>query len=89
MAFYDALEVKGSAAQVPGDEQLRLIARELVDKVKQNATIDWTVKESARSMLKVIVRRVLRKYGYPTDTQVAATETILKQVVLLVDSWTS
>jgi type I restriction enzyme R subunit len=87
LAFYDALEVNDSAVQVLGDEQLRLIARELVDKVKQNATIDWTVKESVRSKLKVIVKRILRKYGYPPDKQALATETILKQAELLADSW--
>lgn len=70
-----------------GDEQLREIARELVDKVKKNATIDWTVKESVRSKLKVIVKRILRKYGYPPDKQASATETILKQAELLADSW--
>lgn len=88
LAFYDALEVNDSAVQVLGDDQLRLIARELVDKVKQNATIDWTVKESVRSKLKVIVKRILRKYGYPPDKQALATETILKQAELLADSWT-
>lgn len=87
LAFYDALEVNDSAVQVLGDEQLREIARELVDKVKKNATIDWTVKESVRSKLKVIVKRILRKYGYPPDKQASATETILKQAELLADSW--
>lgn len=87
LAFYDALEVNDSAVQVLGDEQLREIARELVEKVKKKATIDWTVKESVRSGLKVAVKRILRKYGYPPDKQVSATETILKQVELLADSW--
>lgn len=87
LAFYDALEVNDSAVQVLGDEQLREIARELVEKVKKNATIDWTVKESVRSKLKVIVKRILRKYGYPPDKQLAATEMILKQAELLADAW--
>ncbi len=87
LAFYDALEVNDSAVQVLGDKQLREIARELVEKVKKNATIDWTVKESVRSKLKVIVKRILRKYGYPPDKQASATETILKQAELLADSW--
>ena len=87
LAFYDALEVNDSAVKVLGDEQLREIARELVDKVKKNATIDWTVKESVRAKLKVIVKRILRKYGYPPDKQLAATETILKQAELLADAW--
>ena len=88
LAFYDAFEVNDSAVQVLGDEQLREIARELVDKVKKNATIDWIVKESVRSKLKVIVKRILRKYGYPPNKQASATETILKQAELLADSWT-
>ena len=87
LAFYDALEVNDSAVQVLGDGQLREIARELVEKVKQNATIDWTVKESVRSKLKVIVKRILRKYGYPPDKQASATETILKQAELLANTW--
>ena len=87
LAFYDALEVNDSAVKVLGDEQLREIARELVEKVKKNATIDWTVKESVRAKLKVIVKRILRKYGYPPDKQFTATETILKQAELLADAW--
>jgi type I restriction enzyme R subunit len=87
LAFYDALEVNDSAVQVLGDEQLRAIARELVERVKSNASIDWMVKESVRSKLKVIVKRILRKYGYPPDKQLAATETILKQAELLADAW--
>ena len=87
LAFYDALGVNDSAVKVLGDEQLRETARELVEKVKKNATIDWTVKESVRAKLKVIVKRILRKYGYPPDKQLAATETILKQAELLADTW--
>lgn len=87
LAFYDALEVNDSAVHVLGDEQLRNIARELVEKVKANTSIDWAIKESVRSKLKVIVKRILRKYGYPPDKQLAATETILKQAELLADTW--
>jgi len=87
LAFCDALEVNDSAVQVLGDDQLRDIARELVEKVKKNAAIDWAVKESVRAKLKVIVKRILRKYGYPPDKQAAATEMILKQAELLVDGW--
>ena len=65
LAFYDALEINDSAVQVLGDEQLRLIAREIAEKVKANATIDWTIRESARAKLMVLVRRTLNKYGYP------------------------
>ena len=70
------------------DRALRTIARELVDTVKQNVTIDWTVKESVRAKLRVIVKRILRKYGYPPDKQEAATNTVLQQAELLSDFWT-
>lgn len=88
LAFYDALEVSDTAVKVLGDETLRTIARELVDTVKQNVTIDWTVKESVRAKLRVIVKRILRKYGYPPDKQEAATNTVLQQAELLSDFWT-
>jgi type I restriction enzyme R subunit len=88
LAFYDALEVSDTAVKVLGDETLRIIARELVDTVKQNVTIDWTVKESVRAKLRVIVKRILRKYGYPPDKQEAATNTVLQQAELLSDFWT-
>lgn len=87
LCFYDALEVNDSAVKVLGDEVLKTIAHELVEKVRKNATIDWMVKETVRSKLKVIVKRTLRKYGYPPDKQLAATETILKQAELLADAW--
>ncbi len=87
LAFYDALEVSDTAVKVLGDETLRIIARELVDTVKQNVTIDWTVKESVRAKLRVIVKRILRKYGYPPDKQEAATNTVLQQAELLSDYW--
>ncbi|OPY56833.1 MAG: hypothetical protein A4E49_00148 [Methanosaeta sp. PtaU1.Bin112] len=88
LAFYDALEVNDSAVKVLGDETLRQIARELVEAVRRNATIDWTVKESARAKLRVIVRRLLRKYGYPPDKQEKATQTVLEQAELLCREWT-
>lgn len=88
LAFYDALEVSDTAVKVLGDETLRTIARELVDTVKHNVTIDWTVKESVRAKLRVIVKRILRKYGYPPDKQEAATNTVLQQAELLSDFWT-
>ena len=65
LAFYDALCTNDSAADVLGDDQLQTIAREVADKVRKNATIDWAVKESVRARLMVIVRRILKKYGYP------------------------
>jgi type I restriction enzyme, R subunit len=83
VAFYDALEVNDSAVKVLGDETLKTIARELVETVRKNATIDWTVKESVRAKLRVMVRRILRKYGYPPDMQEKATLTVLEQAELL------
>jgi type I restriction enzyme R subunit len=88
LAFYDALEVNDSAVKVLGDETLRTIARELVETVRNNVTIDWTVKESVRAKLRVIVKRILRKYGYPPDKQEAATNTVLQQAELLSNFWT-
>jgi type I restriction enzyme, R subunit len=87
LAFYDALEVNYSAVKVLGDSTLRTIARELVDSVRKNVTIDWTVKEGARAKLRVIVKRILRKYGYPPDKQEAATNTVLQQAALLSGYW--
>jgi len=87
LAFYDALEVNDSAVQVLGDEQLRDIAREIADKIRANVTIDWTIRESARAKLMVLVRRTLTKYGYPPDKQQKAIETVLKQAELLADYW--
>lgn len=85
VAFYNALEANNSAVQVLGDDQLRLIAREIAEKVKANATIDWTIRESARAKLMVLVRRTLNKYGYPPDKQQKALETVMKQAELLAD----
>ncbi|WP_332445703.1 type I restriction endonuclease subunit R [Dehalococcoides mccartyi] len=86
-AFYDALEVNDSAVKVLGDEVLRTLARELVETVRRNATIDWTVRESARAKLRTMVRRLLRKYGYPPDKQEKATLTVLEQAELLCKDW--
>ena len=87
-AFYDALETNDSAVKVLGDETLRLIAREMVKTVRANVTIDWTVRENVRAQLRVLVKRILRKYGYPPDKQDAATNTVLQQAELLSDFWT-
>jgi len=89
LAFYDALGTNDSAVQVLGDDQLREIAREIAYKVKQNATIDWTIKESVRARLMVIVRRILNKYGYPPDKQKMAVDLVMKQAENLADIWTS
>jgi type I restriction enzyme R subunit len=87
IAFYDALETNDSAVQVLGDETLRTIARELVQTVRRNVSIDWTVKESVRAKLRVMVKRVLKKYGYPPDKQEKATQTVLQQAELLGRDW--
>jgi type I restriction enzyme R subunit len=84
--FYNALEINDSAVKVLGDETLKIIAREIADKVKRNATIDWTIRESARAKLMVLVKRTLTKYGYPPDKQQKAIDTVLRQAELLADS---
>jgi type I restriction enzyme, R subunit len=86
-AFYDALETNDSAVQVLGDETLRTIARELVSTVRNNLTIDWTVRENVRAHLRVLVKRILRKYGYPPDKQEKATQTVLEQAEVLSGGW--
>jgi len=87
LAFYDALEVNDSAVKILGDETLRMIARELVTSIRQNLTIDWTVKESVRAKLRISVKRLLRKYKYPPDKQEKAVQTILEQAELLCRDW--
>jgi type I restriction enzyme R subunit len=87
VAFYEALEVNDSAVKVLGDETLKAIARELVETVRKNTSIDWTVKESVKAKLRVIVKRILRKYGYPPDKQERATQTVLQQAELLAPEW--
>lgn len=87
LAFYDALEVNDSAVKVLGDDILRTIARELVQTVRNNVTIDWTIKESIQARLKVMVKRILRKYGYPPDMQQKATQTVLEQATLICKDW--
>ncbi len=87
LAFYDALEVNDSAVQVLGDETLRLIARQLVETVRRNVSIDWTLRESVRANLRRVVRRVLRKHGYPPDKQEKATLTVLEQAEQIAKDW--
>ncbi len=86
-AFYDALEVNDSAVKILGDDALRTIARELVDSVKRNVSIDWTMKEGVRAKIRVIVSRILKKHGYPPDKQEKATQTILEQAAMLSETW--
>lgn len=87
VAFYDALEVNDSAVKVLGEPTLKDIARELVAHVRKSVTIDWTLRESAQAQIRVLVRRILRKYGYPPDKQEKATQTVLEQAKLLCADW--
>ena len=87
LAFYDALETNDSAVQVLGDETLRAIAQDLVQTVRSNVTIDWTLRENVRAQLRVLVRRILRRHGYPPDKQEKATITVLEQAELLSEGW--
>lgn len=89
VAFYDALEVNDSAVKVLGDQILRAIAQDLVKAVRNNITIDWTVRENVRAGLRVIIKRILRKHGYPPDKQEKATQTVLEQAEALSRLWTS
>ncbi|MDE2967362.1 MAG: type I restriction endonuclease subunit R [Chloroflexota bacterium] len=88
LAFYDALETNDSAVQVLGDDTLRDIARELVETVRGSTTIDWILREDVRARLRVLVRRILRKHGYPPDKQEQATLTVLEQAESLSAAWT-
>ena len=83
LAFYDALEVSDSAVKVLGDDILKTIARELVDSVRNSVTIDWDKKESVQAKMRVMIKRILKKYGYPPDLQETAVKTILDQAKLL------
>ena len=87
MAFYDALETNDSAVKVLGDETLRAIACELVETVRNNVTIDWTMRENVRAKLRSYVRRILRRHGYPPDKQEKATQTVLEQAEALSAIW--
>lgn len=87
LAFYDALETNDSAVKVLGEPTLKTIARELVAAVRKNVTIDWTLRENVRAQMRVLVRRILRKYGYPPDKQEKATQTVLEQAALLSETW--
>jgi hypothetical protein len=76
-----------SAVQALGDENLRFIAQELTKTIHENVTIDWTEREAVRAKLRVLVKRILRKYGYPPDKQEQATKTVLEQAELLCAEW--
>ena len=87
VAFYDALEVNDSAVKVLGDGNLRIIAQELVRAVRDNLKIDWTVRENVRAEMRVLVKRILRRYGYPPDKQARATDLVLEQAAVLCKDW--
>jgi len=83
LAFYDALEVNDSAVKILGDAVLREISHDLVETVRNNLTIDWTLKENVRAKMRVMIRRILKKHGYPPDKQEKATQTVLEQAELM------
>ncbi len=83
VAFYDALAANKSAVDVMGDAQLKVIATELITQVRKNVSIDWTLRESARARIRVIVKRILNKYGYPPDLQESAVKQVLMQAELI------
>jgi type I restriction enzyme R subunit len=87
VAFYDALEVNDSAVKLMGDKILKHIAQDLVTAVRNNLSIDWTVRENVRANLRVIIKRILRKHGYPPDKQEKATQTVLEQAEALSRNW--
>ena len=87
MALDDSLAVSDSAVQAMGDAKLKVIAAELITKVCTSVTIDWTLRESARAKIRVIVKRILNKFGYPPDLQEEAVKTVLKQAELLCADW--
>ena len=87
VAFYDALADNESAVEVMGDQQLRVIAHELLTSLKKTASIDWAERDSARARMRVLVKRILRKYGYPPDLQDAAVQTVLQQAEVLSERW--
>ena len=89
IAFYDALAENESAVAVMGDDKLRVIAHELLVSLRENVAVDWAHRESARARLRVLVKRILRKYGYPPDLQDAAVQTVLQQAEVLSEAWTA
>jgi type I restriction enzyme R subunit len=82
-AFYSALEVSDSSVAILGDEILRHIARELVDTIQKNTSVDWAVRENVQAKMRIAVKKILRKHGYPPDMEKTATETVLQQAKLL------
>ena len=87
ICFYDALAMNESAVQAMGNDELKVIAAELVTRVRQSVVIDWTVREHARAKIRVMVRRILKKHGYPPDLQDEATKLVLEQAEVLCADW--
>jgi len=87
IAFYDALAENESAVQIMGNDQLKVIAHELLNSLRSNVTVDWAHRESARAKLRTTVKRILRKYGYPPDLQAAAVQNVLRQAEVLSFHW--
>jgi type I restriction enzyme R subunit len=87
LAFYDALGVNDSAVQVLGNETLRKIALELTQMIRSSVTIDWTQRDSVQAEIRLKVKKILRKYGYPPDKQEKATQTVLAQAELIARDW--
>ncbi len=87
IAFYDALAANESAVRAMGDDKLKVIAAELISQVRKSVTIDWTLREGARAKIRVLVKRILNKYGYPPDLQEEAVKTVLEQAALLCAEW--
>jgi type I restriction enzyme R subunit len=87
VAFYDALAANESAVKAMGDDKLKVIAAELISQVRKSVTIDWTLREGARAKIRVMVKRILNKHGYPPDLQDEAVKTVLQQAELLCAGW--
>jgi type I restriction enzyme R subunit len=86
-AFYSALEINDSSVKLMGDDILRHIARELVDTIRSNTSIDWTVRENVQARMRVAVKKILRKHGYPPDMEAKATETVLEQARMMANGF--
>ena len=87
--FYDALAENESAVQVMGNDHLRLIAHELLTKLRANLSVDWMYRESARARMRLFVKEILHRYGYPPDLQDSAVQTVLQQVEALSSRWST
>ena len=86
-SIYDALAENESAREAMGEPRLRVIALELVKSIRSNISVDWMHRETARARIRVLVKRILRKYGYPPDLQDAAVQNVLQQAEALSAAW--